>query len=735
MDERGSAGRVPAVIERFVKQLYITAKAVRLYPAASNMPKERAAALLAVLKTAQREHPEIALYFSRDGIFFGEEMVFPDTPAYVEFAREFYNRNVDRAVFHVGTTAQELLDFLGVLLATPEGLREAGGFEARLWDVDVAGITVKEIAARILDADLGEQEEVQPDEPWPPTPEEIDEALSDHGPQRPGAHRMLMRVALDPAAVRDYLRTSSAARGITPEDALLAGRLSALARMIAVQPPDERERLQQTLAEAVLDLDEAEHRRVVANRLLPAARREPPTAQVVAHMEANRLGGLIAASFDPSAVGSSGEAARTGMIRALHNLAMLRVHDRAQVDRAFSEKATERGASEAYVSSVLAEAMPTRVLPGPARPPDPAVATAVEVVELAAKVKSLPDGTDPDLESLREEAPEGIDDGTILSTLVSVAARERRPAEFEHTVGVLESSVAMLIESQHFSDAADAAEALSAAAHDWSRPAEQREALEAVLSRISDRRSIEQVASAVKLYPPGSPEQGACRRLLSRLGSESLEKILGVIADEPDMATRKALVDALAESAAGFVPELARWVVDPRWYLVRNVVYVLGRTRDPAALPAIARAARYPEARVRRESIRALDTMPDPRVVDLLIGALADDDAANVQLAARALGSRGVRSAVRPLQEVALGEGGGNRELGPRAEAIEALGRIGDPSSVPVLESLTRPRGLMGLGRSRELIPVAKSALQAIAARGATGSAPPATGSGGGGVS
>ena len=360
MVEGGAGPEVPAVVERFVKQLYIAAKAVRLHPAASNIPKERAAAVLAVLKAAQQRLPEVTLRFTHDALLYDGATVFPGRGAYVEFAREFYARGVDEVRFHVGTTAGELTDLLAVLVLTPEELGETGGFEARLRELDVANVTVHEIAVRIVD---------------------------------------------------------------------------------------------------------------------------------VRH----------------------------------------------------SESASD-----------------------------------------------LLDG-------------------------------------------------------------------------------------------------------------PGS-----------------VDRLVASLAEESDPEAHRALLDAVADASRGHIDALSRWIDDPRRSLVRDVVAVLGRSRDPACLPALARATRYPDARVRREAVRGLEALRGPRAAAALVGALEDDDAGTVQLAARALGARRETTAVPALMLVAGGEGCGNRETGPRVEAIEALGRVAGSGVLVLLRSLTRRRGLRVLGMGRELAPAAERAMAAI---------------------
>jgi HEAT repeat protein len=142
---------------------------------------------------------------------------------------------------------------------------------------------------------------------------------------------------------------------------------------------------------------------------------------------------------------------------------------------------------------------------------------------------------------------------------------------------------------------------------------------------------------------------------------------------------------------------------------------VLGSTKSSAALPYLERTIRHSEPRVRREVIRALSHITDRMSNDLLITALSDDDAQNVQLAARYLGSADVRSAIPFLEQVARGEGRGNRSNGPRVEAIEALGRLRATEAMQTLESIAGRRAIIGASRVRELRVAAEAAMARIA--------------------
>ena len=184
------------------------------------------------------------------------------------------------------------------------------------------------------------------------------------------------------------------------------------------------------------------------------------------------------------------------------------------------------------------------------------------------------------------------------------------------------------------------------------------------------------------------------------------------------MAARKSLVDLLSTMANDYIPQFGACLSDSRWYFVRNVVAILGAAKSSAVLIYLERTLRHSDERVRRETIRALSGIHDRLAIEMLAASLHDDDVQNVQLAARYLGQAGVLTSVPALEEVARGQGRGNRDTGPRVEAIEALGRLGATQALPTLEALAGKRSLLDGGKSKDLRAAATAAIGAIKAKG-----------------
>ncbi len=700
--------RVPQAIERFVKQMLVTYKAVNLYPPTSDIPRTSAADLLGMLRLLLREYSDLRLLVAKDALIHEDVPALPGQRPFEAFAREFYNRYLAEVRFHAGATARELIDFMRVLQETPEDIHAAGGFEQRLWDMQVDGITVRMISTKIVDSELPEAAEDETEE-FPPPFERIDALVGTYR-IKPRDQRVLVRYIQNPRLVSSYLEQVAARRQDSRSlIGLLAAKIAALSRLAAGEMAGDQPELFRSIAEGLLSLDADTRQEVLVQRLLPDSRTDAAIAGMLRQLELNELCRAIAHGLSPDPV------SQDGVARAIRNLALISSQPKDAVLAAARSAIIERGLGEDAVASVIDRAAPKQLRVRPADEGTEGVAEILKIVDLAPVAGDAPDD---EVGELRSEVSDGISDGDILFSIVTLLTFERRPEMFGSLMAIVEDSAGLLLELGEYEAAADTARALADLEPDTSLDPAQRERVKAALAGMAAPGHMREVGAAMRRHEPGTPEYDACRRLLSTLGTHTVGPFLEVLADEPDMAVRKSLVDLIGQMAPLHISELGARLSDPRWYFVRNVVNILGSTRSAESLPHLNRTLRHPDARVRRETIRAIAGIRDRFAEEMLVASLSDDDVQNVGLAARFLATAGVRTAWAPLVAVARGEGRGNRQTAARIEAIEALGRLGLPESVEVLREIARPRGLMRGARAREVRAAAETALAVIERRG-----------------
>ena len=709
------AERAPESVERFVKQMLVVYKAVKLYPPASDIPRDSAGDLVKLLRVLLRDHPELRFMVSKEALLYGGIPVLPDQAPFEALAREFYNQQLADVRFHASVSAKEIIGFLRVLQEPPAEVQASGGFDQRLWDQQIDGVTVRTVSTKVVDTVLeSDAPGVDEDEPWPPPHERIDELVEAAYGARPRDQRMLVRFVQSPRLVSRYLsELASSGRGGRPLVNLVAGRVVSLAHAAYAELAEEQPALFRSVAEGLLGLTPELRREVLVQRLLPEARLDDAVAGVLRQFELGELCQALVEGTDLDPV------SQNGLSRAIRNLAVISLRPRDEVLGAAEAALREAGADEKTVAAVLESAAPTRLRVPPSA--DGRVESVESVLKLVDLAPVAREAVDADIVELREEVANGISDGDVMLALVTLVAIERRPEVFASLMAVIEDRLGMLLDWGEYADAADAAAAFAAMEGDETLDEAQRERVVSALVAMAATEHMRELSAALRRHPAGSPEHDACKRLLSTLGAYTVGPLLEVLAEEPDMAVRKSLVDLISGMARRHVHALGERVSDPRWYFVRNVVAILGSTRSPEALTFLSRTLRHSDARVRRETIRAVASIRDRLAEEMLMAALSDEDPQNVGLAARSLGVVGSRVAFGALSAVARGEGRGNREPSARIEAIEALGRLGIPEAAEVLEGIARQRTIIRSARAREIRAAAEGALATLRAGGEGG--------------
>lgn len=710
MNERdaSTADRVPASVEALVKQLLVTHKAVRLYPAASHIPRENAAQVVAQLRPLISQTPVFRLGVSKNALLYKGLPILPTVAAVEAFAREFYSHHLSDVRFHAGVTEDEIVGFLEALQEDPAVGVDQRDFESRLWDRHVVGVSATQVGTTVLD--IQGSDVAEPDEAWPPSNDAIERLLAATTTNRPQERRIVVRFIHDPKLVARFLSEMAGQPGSDEAVAWLSERIAAMAHVAAEELAEDAPAISRSVAESVLGLDPATRRTLVIERLLPDARLDDSLADVIRQMGVREVCDVIAGRL------GQGEGARDDILRAIRHLAALTDDDRESVASAAQAALVAAGASESDAAAWLEAALPTRLRQNPdTGPADNRLATEIERIAEAMwrSVEISPD----EIAGLRVEANAGLTDGDVVFSLVTLLANERRSEEFARLLEPVEDGLGMLVDWGEYDAAATSAAALDGLTRAEDLPAAERDRVEHALVGMATSARLQKVAAAMRMFRAGSTENAACRRLLEVLGEHAISPLLEVLARESDMSARKQIIDIISGIAAQHVSALGRRVNDSQWFVVRNVVSILGATRDPAALAYLPGPLRHADVRVRRETIRALANIRDRRSVELLAAALNDPDQQNVQLAARHLGALGAADAVDALATVAAGDTRTVRGVTPRIEAIEALGEIGGPRAEGLLADIASRRSILGGGRSREVRAAAEAALERLRGR------------------
>lgn len=243
-----------------------------------------------------------------------------------------------------------------------------------------------------------------------------------------------------------------------------------------------------------------------------------------------------------------------------------------------------------------------------------------------------------------------------------------------------------------------------------------RLAIERVLRRLQHRKALEQLADQL----PEAPDRFLLLELFARAGEVAVELLVNRLMQADDAHARRAYFDSIVALDLG-APLLYDLVRDPRWFVVRNAVALLGEMglehADVALLPLLAHA----DDRIRIATARALIRLGTAKALHGLHGAVGDPNAEVRRVAAVSYGlTPGAAGGVRPAaarlaaaleketdEDVALEMLASLGKLGS-ADAIQRLLRVAVPQSadqgeraapreaylrIAAIEALVRARG------------------------------------------
>lgn len=125
-------------------------------------------------------------------------------------------------------------------------------------------------------------------------------------------------------------------------------------------------------------------------------------------------------------------------------------------------------------------------------------------------------------------------------------------------------------------------------------------------------------------------------RHLDRNAIVPFMKILGEL---KSIHARKVVIDALILLGTKDIATLSKGLNDSRWYVVRNIIYILRKIGDRRAVDYLLKTVRHGDIRVKKEVIRALGELGGAGVLQALRECLDDPDIQVRSAALKALGS------------------------------------------------------------------------------------------------
>ncbi|MEW6417304.1 MAG: HEAT repeat domain-containing protein [Nitrospirota bacterium] len=162
------------------------------------------------------------------------------------------------------------------------------------------------------------------------------------------------------------------------------------------------------------------------------------------------------------------------------------------------------------------------------------------------------------------------------------------------------------------------------------------------------------------------------------LDKNAIAPLVKFLGEMKTIHARKRVIEALIFLGRKDIHAVARGLDDHRWYVVRNIIYILRKIGDKRAIEYLLRTVRHGDTRVRKEVIRALGELGGREVVQTLRECLDDQDAQVRIASARAFSNIGSEPAKKIILEKISDKMFKDRDFEEKKEFYEVLSRWKD---------------------------------------------------------
>jgi hypothetical protein len=311
--------------------------------------------------------------------------------------------------------------------------------------------------------------------------------------------------------------------------------------------------------------------------------------------------------------------------------------------------------------------------------------------------------TSNEVERLRRDVEAEIDPTfifNVLDILFEILSLEKEPEPYQDAVNILIKALDAFFTLGEFTKATDLLKRVNIVLKTYALQDWQIETIQKIILEAGDEVRIARIGKVLEREDVRLEDVNAYLSLLQKNSITPLIKLLGELKNSK---TRRVFCDALSEIGRNAVDLITPFVDDRRWFLVRNITYILGRIGKEQSLPHILKAFNHEEIRVRREAVQALGLIGGSKAVGLLVKALTDNDVRIRCMAAINLGKVGKEAGLIPLLEVVQSKDFYKREPVEIKAFFNAIGMAGSNEAVPILEQLLERKGWFGRGTTDEM--------------------------------
>jgi hypothetical protein len=203
---------------------------------------------------------------------------------------------------------------------------------------------------------------------------------------------------------------------------------------------------------------------------------------------------------------------------------------------------------------------------------------------------------------------------------------------------------------------------------------------------------ISSFVEAIRLW--GRNKRQEVIRLARVLKAELINPLIDALQEEKDASIRRFLLSVLSELGTDVVPEAAKRLKDERWFVVRNMLYLIRECGNEKYVKYIRKFAKHADKRICVEAVKALLHFKTNDSIPYLKVHLQSKDEELREQAIRLSGTYRVREAIPALLALLQKKDLLGSETLQKISIVKALGDIGDPRALEALNNILQSKSV-----------------------------------------
>ncbi|NWF76924.1 MAG: HEAT repeat domain-containing protein [Nitrospirae bacterium] len=187
-------------------------------------------------------------------------------------------------------------------------------------------------------------------------------------------------------------------------------------------------------------------------------------------------------------------------------------------------------------------------------------------------------------------------------------------------------------------------------------------------------------------------EGGIFEEFIRFIDKNSIPAFIKFLGELKTIRARKSVIEALIILGSKDIQSIAKGLNDPRWYVVRNIIYILRRIGDRRSLDYLIKTVKHPDIRVRKEVIKTLGELGGKEVIQILKEFLDDTDMQVRIASVKSLGNTGSEAAKKIIFEKILDKAFKDKDIEEKKDFFEVLSKWKDQDVLDFLVKILRKK-------------------------------------------